>query len=159
MLPTILVSNVLLINQSIVIGFSKNTCKSNVLFFLEEILMFNQKKCQIHIPQLFNLRFNYFCTCNFIIHGVIKQKNVNDTNFSLHTDKFGEFLKQYHFFFPSFFIFICCSHDLFVFFSLHFANHYCIDVLVYVYEFTHGSSKNWKLSMKSTIFWMIIVLW
>jgi len=40
-----------------------------------------------------NLRFIYYCTWNFVIHGAQELRNANDIDFSLHKDEFGSFLE------------------------------------------------------------------
>ncbi len=43
--------------------------------------------------QSLNLHFKYFSTQNVLICGATKLRRVEDTNFSLHEDEFGPFIR------------------------------------------------------------------
>jgi hypothetical protein len=55
--------------------------------------MLSQKKCQLTLPYDVNLRFDYYCTQNFVICGAQELRMVNNIDFFLHEDEFSSFSK------------------------------------------------------------------
>jgi hypothetical protein len=48
---------------------------------VEEPIVLKQEKCHNNTLHVINLRFGYFYTCNFIIHGANDLKKICDTIF------------------------------------------------------------------------------
>jgi hypothetical protein len=77
------------INHSIVVGLGCSTKKSYILALSKERLMLAQNKCQLDILVGVNLRFRYFCTHNFVICANNELQTMDEIDFSLHFDEYG----------------------------------------------------------------------
>lgn len=51
--------------------------------------MLAQNKCQLNIMAGVNLRFGYFCTHNFVINDNNTLQTMDEIDFSLHFDEYG----------------------------------------------------------------------
>lgn len=71
------------IQRVVATGLGKQCETFDVLTLIEKKKMLLQNKCQFTNPCSVNLRFGYFYTCNFAIHGVSKLKKITSSKMSL----------------------------------------------------------------------------